>query len=589
MDYKRLTSAGLERPPAHLSWRGIVVQVGGKKKGSEAKTVLHGLQGDVMPGSFLAIMGPSGAGKTTLLNVLSQRYLGAGVKRSEGEVTLNGTPIEKLDYKRIAAFVPQDDILLETLTVRECVQFSASMMLDVPEAQRNSRIDKILGELGLLAVADTIIGSVFKRGLSGGERKRASIAYELVNDPAVLFLDEPTTGLDSFTAMNIMECIQKQAAKYNRTVIATIHQPNSETFDAFDRLCLLSGGRLCFIGHAKSALSYFSGLNYECPKNYNPADFYMNLLCSDELEQGDSLDDRIGKFENNIRSVVESNAYNGELEHIQAPKQASQGKKFGILLARTVKNTVRSPVFTYAKLFKTLYFFFVMIMAFWQLETNSRSLRDRGGALFMLMCMMYIDNLYTSITTFQADKPIFMREYASRKYGALLYYLVYNIVLVPFEIVWTVIFTCAVYYIVNLNVHAENFFKCMATLILTAFAGSTFGLFTSIIAPNVEIASAMSPLFIGPFMMTSGLMVNPDDIPDWFFVKYYSPLRYSYEAMYRNEFDGLPDLSSAIEDEAVDNMNFPEHYNAAMGYLCLLTVGLRVMCAFLLQYKNRHL
>jgi ABC-type multidrug transport system ATPase subunit len=529
-DYALMTSVGLERPPAHLSWKGIVVEV--VKSKTQSVRVLHGLQGEVKPGSFLAIMGPSGAGKTTLLNVLSQRYLGSSVKRTEGEVCLNGVPIERLDYKRIAAFVPQDDVLLETLSVRECVQFSASMMLDVPEAQRNNRIEKILGELGLIAVADTVIGNIFKRGLSGGERKRASIAYELVNDPAVLFLDEPTTGLDSFTAMSIMECIQKQAAKYNRTVIATIHQPNSETFDAFDRLCLLSGGHLCYFGEAKEALEYFAGLNYACPKNYNPADFYMNLLCSDELELGDELSERIQKFEDNInRHIQPSNALTQEI--IEAPKQASLGKKFGILLRRTVTNTVRSPVFTYAKLFKTLYFFLVMIMAFWQLETNSRSIRDRGGALYMLMVIMYIDNLYTSITTFQTDKPLFMREYASRKYGALLYYLVYNIVLVPFEVFWTVAFTASVYFVINLNCHAVNFFKCLTAMILTAFAGSTFGLFTSIVAPNVEVASALSPLFIGPFMMTSGLLVNPDDIPDWFFVKYYSPLRYSYEAMYR--------------------------------------------------------
>mmetsp|Transcript_34469 Transcript_34469/g.60493 ORF Transcript_34469/g.60493 Transcript_34469/m.60493 type:complete len:589 (+) Transcript_34469:40-1806(+) len=588
MAYVKMSMAGLERPPAHLKWEGVVVEVDlGKKLGK--KQVLFDLTGEVKPGSFLAIMGPSGAGKTTLLNCLAQRYLGARVARSKGVISINNVPIEELQYKHIASFVPQDDILMETLTVRENVTFSATMTLNISSEDIKKRVDNILEELGLIAVADHAIGGTLQRGISGGEKKRASIAYELVNDPAVLFLDEPTTGLDSFTAMNIMDCIQKQASKYNRTVIATIHQPNSETFDAFDKLLLLSGGHLCFNGHSKDALEYFAEINYRCPKNYNPADYYMNLLCSDELEVGGELKERISKFEAHAKTRRPISDAPTQAIKMEPPEQAGTIKKFTTLLGRTTKNALRSPIFTKAKLAKCIYFTFIIVLGFWQLGYNTRNLKNRGGALFTIMTMLYIENMFTCLTIFQSNKALFEREYASRKYSVAMFYLTFNIILIPFELFWAGIFMSMVYFIVNFNYRTKNFFKATAVMMLNCFGGATFGLFDSVITPDLEAASAATAAFIGPFMLTSGLLVNNDDIHDWFFLKYFSPMRYAYEAFYRNEFDDLPGISDSTAHDYVHEFHFPEHYNEAVAYLVILLVGLRVLSGVLLMLKNRHL
>jgi ATP-binding cassette subfamily G (WHITE) protein 1 len=587
MAYVKMSMAGLDRPPAHLKWEGVVVEVDEGKIGK--KQVLFELSGEVKPGSFLAIMGPSGAGKTTLLNCLAQRFLGNRVMRSAGSITINNVEIEELQYKLIASFVPQDDILMETLTVRENVTFSATMTLNLDADEIKKRVEHTLTEVGLIAVADHVIGGTLHRGISGGEKKRASIAYELVNDPAVLFLDEPTTGLDSFTAMNVMDCIQKQSSKYNRTVIATIHQPNSETFDAFDRLYLLSGGHLCYNGHAKDALQYFAEQNYACPKNYNPADYYMNLLCSDELEVGGELKERISKFENYAKSRRQLSDATTEKVKIEPAEQAGTMKKFGTLLKRTVTNALRSPIFTKAKLAKCIYFTFIISIAFWQLGYNSRNLKNRGGGLFTIMTMTYIENMFTCLTIFQSNKALFEREYASRKYGVLMFYITFNIILIPFELFWAGVFISMVYFIVNFNYLTKNFFKAMAVMMINCFAGATFGLFDSVITPDLEAASAATAAFIGPFMLTSGLLVNNDDIPDWFFIKYFSPMRYAFEAFYRNEFDNLPGISDSVSDTYVHNFHFPEHYDEALTYLVILLVGLRILTGFLLLLKNRHL
>jgi len=119
--------------------------------------------------------------------------------------------------------------------------FSATMRLpNRTDEQRKARVDKIIQDLGISDCANTRVGSVLTRGISGGERKRTSIAFELVADPTVLFLDEPTTGLDSFTANQIVEMLSRAADEHEKTIVATIHQPSSQIYASFDRLLLLS-------------------------------------------------------------------------------------------------------------------------------------------------------------------------------------------------------------------------------------------------------------------------------------------------------------------------------------------------------------
>lgn len=171
----------------------------------------------------------------------------------------------------------QDDLFTGTLTVLEHLTFMAMLKLDrrLRGWERKRRVEELLVELGLKKCEHTRIGIPGQMsGISGGERKRLHFASEIISGCPLLFTDEPTTGLDSFSAQKIVGMMRNMAAK-GKTVICTIHQPNSQVFSMFDQLCLMAEGRTAYMGPAKDAPAFMKRLGYRCPDNYNPADFYI--------------------------------------------------------------------------------------------------------------------------------------------------------------------------------------------------------------------------------------------------------------------------------------------------------------------------
>jgi ABC-type multidrug transport system ATPase subunit len=221
-----------------------------------------------------------GAGKTTLLNFLSGRQISQSLDK-KGTIFVNGVEKDKLaaNFSALSAYVQQDDILFQTMTVRECLEFAARLKLKGTEKEKEDRVDRIIQELRLAKCQNTKIGGPLVKGVSGGERKRCSIGVELITDPSLIFLDEPTTGLDSFTASSVCETL-KELALSGRTVISTIHQPNSDIFESFDRLMLLAQGKIIYFNHANLAVDYFASLGseYKCPELSNPADHFMTIM-----------------------------------------------------------------------------------------------------------------------------------------------------------------------------------------------------------------------------------------------------------------------------------------------------------------------
>lgn len=273
--------------PTVLSFENVSFTV------KSGQRVLNDVFGLVKPSECLAIMGGSGAGKTTLLDILAGKNKGGKVT---GNIYVNGNVLSPSDYKKIVGFVDQEDLLISTLTVYETVLNSALLRLprEMSVRQKEARVVEVLSELRIFGIKDRVIGSDFKRGISGGEKRRVSIACELVTSPSILFLDEPTSGLDSYNARNVVECLVKLSRDFNRTIVFTIHQPRSNIVSLFDKLLLLSEGDLIYSGDMIKCNDFFGKNGYQCPLGYNIADYLIDITADhNKIIKVNSTDERV--------------------------------------------------------------------------------------------------------------------------------------------------------------------------------------------------------------------------------------------------------------------------------------------------------
>lgn len=254
-----------------LAWKEIVKFV---DDGTEdKKQILFGVSGVAKPGEMVALMGPSGSGKTTLLNVLG----GRGRANMTGLVSINGRAFKKNMRKQIA-YVLQEDIFYTQLTVRQQLTITSHLRLpeSVSDEDKAAAVDHVIKTLRIKKCENTQILLV-----SGGEKKRCNIGTELLTNPSILLLDEPTSGLDS-TAAHALINTMRSMADDKMTLISSIHQPSSKVFYKFDKLILLADGHIAYYGPPSKCLAYLATLNFCPPSDYNPADYVMDLVNSEE-------------------------------------------------------------------------------------------------------------------------------------------------------------------------------------------------------------------------------------------------------------------------------------------------------------------
>lgn len=248
---------------------------------SETRRLLDNVSGFVQPGKMTCLMGESGAGKTTLLNVLAQR-VSTGV--ISGDMLVNGKPLP-LSFQRSTGYVQQGDVHMATTTVREALIFSARLRQPAatPDAEKLEYVEEIIKLLEMEAYAEALVGEV-GMGLNVEQRKRTSIAVELAAKPALLiFLDEPSSGLDSQSSWSIMQLLRK-LADHGQAILATVHQPSAELFQVFDRLLLLKkGGQTVYFGelghNSKTLIDYFGQRSdLQCGEKDNPAEYILEVI-----------------------------------------------------------------------------------------------------------------------------------------------------------------------------------------------------------------------------------------------------------------------------------------------------------------------
>uniref|UniRef100_A0A671MKM6 ABC transporter domain-containing protein n=1 Tax=Sinocyclocheilus anshuiensis TaxID=1608454 RepID=A0A671MKM6_9TELE len=482
----------------------------------------------IMKTGLNAIMGATGSGKTSLLDVIAGRKDPRGLR--SGQVLVDNKVVTS-DLCLMSAYVVQDDILMGTLTVRENLLFSGNLRLPRKQystADKKKKVESIIQELGLEDCADTKIGTEFIRGVSGGERKRCSIGMELITSPTLLFLDEPTTGLDSNTANSIIALLHR-LSRGGRTIIFSIHQPRYSIFRLFDHLTLLHKRETIYAGPAGKAMDYFQSLGYICEAFNNPADFFLDITNGETssamptatLFLSISLEKSLAEL---YRESHNCAAAKEELKCITGPSDPSSEAKS------------KAPSYVTSFFYQCVC---VCVCVRVCVRVRVCVCLCRIGAFFFLIINMVFGNL-SAVELFINERAIFVHENSGGYYRTSVYFLSKVFVdLLPNRIAPIFIFSCISYYMMGLN-PAFTAFLCFAlTMSMVSLAGVSLAFLVSASVSSFAMANVLSALPFVFMMVFGGFLVNLNSMLSWLsWLKWASIFKYGLDAVTINEMKG---------------------------------------------------
>ncbi|GAA5824510.1 hypothetical protein JCM3770_000105 [Rhodotorula araucariae] len=550
-------AAGALNASLDLAWTDLTVTAP-----KRAQPILNSLSGTARSGELLAVMGPSGAGKSTFLDAICQR-----TDRAFGQVTVNGT--HNYSSMDLISFVEQDDALLGVLTVRETVAFAASLALGPTYPNLSEHIDSTLASLGLTAIAHQRIGTALQRGVSGGQKRRVTIACSVVAKPRILVLDEPTSGLDAKSGKEVVAFLQRLAREQNVLVICTIHQPNFETFALFDRLLLLARGRTMYDGPADRLDDYLSSIGSPTPQHVNPVDLVMDLvnteflasrptvrekapmhdtstvptaLSAEEHVAGHAASWKAYAARNGLVRVPAQSSADGEVLHDKhhARRAALAGVRKTITLGhRNVLNYSRNLLAYGVRLGMYIGMAFLLATIWVHLGWSANKLNDRLSVSFFSVAFLGFMSV-AGIPAFLEERAVFIRERANGLYSPGQYLLASSIVSLPFLFACSLAYTLIIYWAIPMNPGATHFFRFLCYLFLALIAAESQSLLIATAVPIFVAALALASFANGLWMCVQGYFIRATSLPRfWYYVFHFIDYQtFSFELLVRNDFEG---------------------------------------------------
>uniref|UniRef100_A0A0E0IQF3 ABC transporter domain-containing protein n=1 Tax=Oryza nivara TaxID=4536 RepID=A0A0E0IQF3_ORYNI len=490
--------------------------------------ILDDVSGVIKPGRMTLLLGPPASGKSTLLLALADK-LDSQLKKS-GEVAYNGMALDQFCVQRTSAYISQTDNHIGELTVRETLDFAAKCQgasenwqeclkeLVNLEKERGIRpspeidafmktasfrrekhnlvSDYVLRVLGLDICADTPVGSDMERGVSGGQKKRVTTGEMIIGPRKTLLMDEISTGLDSSTTFQIVNCMRNFVHEMEATVLMSLLQPAPETFELFDDLILLSEGKIIYQGPIKHVVDYFKSLGFSLPPRKGIADFLQEVTSKKDQAQywSDQSKQHIFVSASEMAAVFKESQYGTYLE---ANLSSSCGNKDSALVAFV--GIITSTLF---------------------LRTRLHPVDEQNGNLYLaclffgLVHMMF--NGFTEMTMTISRLPVFYKQRDNFFHPAWAFSLPNWILRIPYSFIEAVVWSCVVYYTVGFAPTVDRFFRFM--LLLFSIHQMALGLFRMMgaIARDMTIARFIKPWW------------------DWAY--WISPLMYAQRAVSVNEF-----------------------------------------------------
>nr|XP_011466722.1 PREDICTED: pleiotropic drug resistance protein 1 [Fragaria vesca subsp. vesca] len=581
--------------PKEMKMEGVV---------EEKLVLLKGVSGSFRPGVLTALMGVSGAGKTTLMDVL------AGRKTSgyfDGDIKISGYPKKQETFARISGYCEQTDIHSPQLTVYESIVYSAWLRLS-PEVKSETKrvfIEEVMELVELNPLRQSFVGLPGINGLSTEQRKRLTIAVELVANPSIIFMDEPTSGLDARAAAIVMRTV-RNTVDTGRTVVCTIHQPSIDIFEAFDELLLLKrGGQEIYVGplgrHSCNLIKYFEEIEgvSKIKDGYNPATWMLDVSTSaQELALGIEFAyvyKNSELYRRNKQLITEYSTPSPSSKELFFPTRYAQSFLIQSMacLWKQHWSYWRNPSYISVRILFTLITALMFGTMFWNLGSKTKTKQD----LFNAMGCMYTAVLFIGVKNSMSVQPVvavertvFYREKAAGMYTSLAYAFAQVTIELPYLLVQSVVYGVTTYLMIGFERKFVKFFWYIFYMYFTLAYCTFYGMMTVAITPNYQIASVVSSLFYGVWNLFSGFLIPRTRIPIWWRWYYWAcPIAWTLYGLVASQFGDLDDMLDNGETVEQFLRHFFGFKHDFVGVVAVALVGFTFLFAFIFAFSIRVL
>ncbi|KAL4033708.1 hypothetical protein IC575_006813 [Cucumis melo] len=554
--------------------------------------------GAFRPGILSALMGVSGAGKTTLMDVLAGRKTGGYI---EGDIKISGFPKKQETFARISGYCEQNDIHSPQVTVRESLIYSAFLRLpkEVSIIEKMVFVDEVMELVELKNLSDAIVGIPGITGLSTEQRKRLTIAVELVANPSIIFMDEPTSGLDARAAAIVMRTV-RNTVDTGRTVVCTIHQPSIDIFEAFDELLLLKrGGQVIYAGplgrNSHKLIEYFEAIPGvpKIKEKYNPATWMLEVssLAAEVQLKMDFADHYRASslYQRNKTLVKELSTPPPGSKDLYFATQYSQSMwgQFKSCLWKQSWTYWRSPDYNLVRFLFALAAALLLGTIFWKVGSKMDDVKDLNtiiGAMYSSVLFIGVNNCSTVQPVVATERSVFYRERAAGMYSSFPYALAQVIIEIPYVFFQTAYYTLIVYAMVDFQWTAEKFFWFFFVNFFTFLCFTYYGLMTVSITPNHQVASIFAGAFYILFCLFSGFFIPKPKIPKWWLWYYWiCPVAWTVYGLIVSQYRDVETLIKVPGAEDTSVKSYIEHHYGYrpdfMGPVAAVLVGFTVFFA----------
>ncbi|KAM7480400.1 hypothetical protein LguiA_028613 [Lonicera macranthoides] len=568
--------------------------------GEDRLLLLKGVSGAFRPGVLTALMGVSGAGKTTLMDVLAGRKTGGYI---EGDIRISGYPKKQETFARISGYCEQNDIHSPHVTVYESLLYSAWLRLpsEVDTDKRKMFVDEVMDLVELNPLRDSLVGLPGVNGLSTEQRKRLTIAVELVANPSIIFMDEPTSGLDARAAAIVMRTV-RNTVDTGRTVVCTIHQPSIDIFEAFDELFLMKrGGQELYVGpvgrHSCHLIKYFEDVEgvSKITDGYNPATWMLEVSASaQEMVLGIDFAETYKNsdlYRRNKALIKELNTPRPGSQDLYFPTQYSQSffTQCVACLWKQRWSYWRNPPYTAVRFLFTTFIALMFGTMFWDLGSKRETQQDlfnAMGSMYAAVLFLGVQNASSVQPVVAVERTVFYRERAAGMYSALPYAFAQVLVELPYVFVQAVVYGVIVYAMIGFEWTVAKFFWYLFFMYFTLLYFTFYGMMTVAVTPNPNIAAIIAASFYGIWNVFSGFLIPRPRIPIWWRWYYWAcPVAWTLYGMIASQFGDIKDVmntNESVEDFLKSYFGFEHDF---VGVTAGVVLGFTVLFGFIFAYS----